>query len=151
MRIIVSLSIVLLIFASSVRAEETAVPYTLADRERMVRMEQRLEDLDKRMIRIEQRLDDLDKRMDGLEKRMDRMEQQGISFDSRFETLYIVFFTGIVGLVGFVLWDRRTMVKPVAEDQRSLSEREAKLEHILREYAKGEPRLAEILKQYALW
>jgi hypothetical protein len=140
-RIIVILSVVLLTFAASVRAEETAVPYTLADRERMIRVEQRLDDLDKRM-------DGLDKRMDGLEGRMDRLE---MSIDSKFQTLYIVFFTGIVGLVGFVLWDRRTMVKPVAEDQRSLSEREAKLEHILREYAKGEPRLAEILKQYALW
>jgi hypothetical protein len=79
---------------------------------------------------------------------MDRLE---VSMDSQFQTLYIVFFTGIVGLVGFVLWDRRSIARPVAEDQRSLSEREAKLEHVLREYAKGEPRLAEILKQYALW
>lgn len=41
--------------------------------------------------------------------------------------------------------------KPAVRDLRSLSERITKLEHILREYAKGEPRLAEILKQYALW
>ena len=134
MRIAAILCIVVLTFASSVRAEDMTVPYTLSDRERSIRMEQRL--------------DDIEKRMDGLEKRMDRLES---SIDSRFETMYIVFFTGIFALIGFVLWDRRTMVKPVVDDQRSLSEREAKLEHILREYAKGEPRLAEILKQYALW
>jgi hypothetical protein len=80
----------LLTFAASIRAQETAVPYTLSDRERSIRIEQRLDDL---------------------EKRMDRNEA---SITSQFETLYIVFFTGIVGLVGFVLWDRRTMIKPVA-------------------------------------
>ena len=141
MRIIAIFAVIILSFAASVRADDMAVPYTQSDRDRSIRIEQRLDDLDKRM-------DGLDKRMDGLESRMDRLE---ISIDSRFNTLYIVFFTGIVGLVGFVLWDRRSIVKPVAEDQRSLSEREAKLEHILREYAKGEPRLAEILKQYAMW
>ena len=141
MRTLVILTISILTFAASVRAEDQAVPFTQSDRDRSIRIEQRLDDLDKRM-------DGIDKRMDGIENRMDRLEA---SIDSRFNTLYIVFFTGIVGLVGFVLWDRRSMVKPVAEDQRSLSEREAKLELVLREYAKGEPRLAEILKQYALW
>jgi len=141
MRIIVILSVVFLCFASSVRADEMAIPYTQSDRDRSIRIEQRLDDLVKRV-------DGVESRMDRLESRMDRLE---VSIDTKFNTLYIVFFTGIVGLVGFVLWDRRSMVKPIAEDQRSLSEREAKLERALREYAKGEPRLAEILKQYALW
>ena len=78
-----------------------------------------------------------------------RAEETSIA--PQFQTLYIVFFIEIVALLCFVLWDRRMMVKPVAEDQRSISERVGKLEHILKEYAKGEPRLAEILKQYALW
>jgi hypothetical protein len=72
-------------------------------------------------------------------------------FASQFETPYIFLFAWIAGLISLMLWDRRTKPKPVTEYQLSLSDRIAKLEHILKEYAKGEPRLAEILKQYALW
>ncbi len=141
MRFILILFLLMLGTTATVRAEDPSVSYTQSDRDRSIRIEQRLDDLDKRF-------GDLDKRMDGLEGRMDGLE---VSMDSRFNTLYIVFFTGIVGLVGFVLWDRRSMVKPLSQDQHTLSEREAKLEQVLREYAKTEPRLAEIMKQYALW
>lgn len=141
MKIILLLGILLLPLVSLARADDMTVPYTQSDRDRSVRIEQRLDDLEKRM-------DGLDERMNRLENRMDRLETK---VDTQFQTVYIMFITGFVGLIGFVLWDRRSMVKPVAEDQRSLSAREAKLEQVLREYAKTEPRLAELLKQYALW
>jgi len=127
MKAIVFLGIALLTFASSVRADDASVSYQQSDRDRSIRIEQQ-------MVDLEQRVDRLD-----------------TSISGQIQTLYIVFFAGIVGLVGFVLWDRRSMIKPVADDHHVLSEREDKFERVLREYAKSEPRLAEILKQYALW
>ena len=56
-------------------------------------------------------------------------------------------FAGIFALIGFVLWDRRTAISPVIRETKDLIEREQKIERVLKEYAREEPRLKEILKR----
>jgi len=63
--------------------------------------------------------------------------------------LYVI-LGGIIALIGFVIWDRRTAVAPVARKNRELGERVEVLEKALREYAKKEPRLAEVLRNVGL-
>jgi len=56
-------------------------------------------------------------------------------------------FTSMIGLVGFVLWDRRTALAPAVRMGRELEERQARLERVLRELARDNPKVAEILRQ----
>jgi hypothetical protein len=42
-------------------------------------------------------------------------------------------FTSMIGLVGFVLWDRRSALAPAIRTTRELAEREERLESALRE------------------
>ncbi len=59
-------------------------------------------------------------------------------------------FAGIFALIGFVLWDRRTAIAPVVRENRELTEREKRIENVLKEYARKEPRLLEILKSFGI-
>jgi len=49
-------------------------------------------------------------------------------------------------LIGFVIWDRRTALAPAIKKNKELEERGDLLERALKEFAKVEPKLAEILK-----
>lgn len=100
----------------------------------------------------------------GLEKRMDRLEKQMDNLESKIEAVsselkgfmmwgFGIIIAGMFSLVGFVLWDRRTAVAPVA---RALKEKEAEIEElkkkeravedVLRDYAAGDPRLSALMK-----
>ena len=92
--------------------------------------------LDQKISQVEKRID---QRIDGLGQRL-----------SSLESLIYVLLAGMFALVGFVLWDRRTAVAPLQRSQRDLEEREQKLERALLEYARQEPKLAEILKSFGL-
>ncbi len=105
------------------------IQYSLEDRERLTRLEVKVEE---GLKAVNQRIDSLDKRIDGL---------QGL--------MYVVIGAVIaqtIGIVGFVLWDRRSALAPAIRKNKELEEREETLEKVLKEYAKQEPRLAEILK-----
>jgi cytochrome b subunit of formate dehydrogenase len=113
------------IFAFSVcYAKE--VPFTLEDRDRLIRLEEGQKALN-------QRIDEQSKRIDDLK-----------------DLIYIVIGAIIaqtIGVVGFVIWDRRTAITPVTKITKEIEEKEERVEKILREYARREPRLAEILKE----
>ncbi len=57
----------------------------------------------------------------------------------------IIFF-GILTLVGFVLWDRRSALAPAIRQQEVLAKKGEAMERALRELAMKEPRFAEALK-----
>jgi hypothetical protein len=98
---------VLLLVGQCVWAEE--VPYTLEDRDRLIRVETKIEEIDKRFKQI-------DKRFEQVERRIERLENVMIWG-------FGLLFTTMIGLVGFVLWDRRTALSPAIRKNK-----EAKLE-----------------------
>ena len=112
------------------------VPYTLEDRDRLVRVETKIEQIDKRFEQIERRFE-----------RLENVMMWGFG----------LLFTTMVGMVGFVLWDRRTAVAPVARAMKEkeaeieeLKKRERLLEEAVRDYAVGDQRLTGILKARGL-
>ena len=133
------------------------VPYTLEDRDRLIRIETSLKEfkeaVDRRFEQVDKRFEQVDRRSDGIERRLERLETVMMWG-------FGLLFTSMLGMVGFVLWDRRTAVAPVVRalkeremDMEELMKREASLEmrekdieDILREYAQKEPRLAELMK-----
>ena len=125
---------ILLLLGQCVWAEE--VPYTLEDRDRLIRVEAKIEDIDKRFEQI-------DKRFEQVERRIERLENVMIWG-------FGLLFTTMIGLVGFVLWDRRTALSPAIRKNKELEERNDKIEKALKEYAYKEPKLAEILRNVGL-
>ncbi len=118
------------------QADAKEIPYTLEDRERLVRVEVKIEE---GLKAVNHRIDGLDKRIDGLDKRIDGL--QGL--------MYVVIGAVIaqtIGIVGFVLWDRRSALSPVLRKHKELEAREEVIEEVLKDYAKVEPRLEEILR-----
>ncbi|QCQ20805.1 hypothetical protein [Desulfoglaeba alkanexedens] len=143
---------VLLSISLDVFAEE--VPFTLEDRDRLIRVEVKLEDVDKRFEQIDKRFEQIDKRFielrEDMNKRFDSIDKRFESIEKRFDQLVNIFigivaaFAGIVAVtIGFAIWDRRTALRPVLE-------RSERWEMAVREYAKQEPRLAEVLKSLGL-
>ncbi len=134
-----------LILAVVLNGQEKSIPYTQADRDRMVRLETKIEAIDKR-------IDDLISNSDGkflninnkftdLERKIDRLEDK---FDSYFMWGFGMVLMSIFGLIGFIIYDRRTTLAPV----ENKTERVIKA---LRERAEKDPLLMEALKNTALW
>jgi hypothetical protein len=122
------LAMTLLVSYKSVMAKtdnSREVPFTQDDRDRIIRLEEGQKSL-------QQQISDL--------RNLVYVVLGGI----------IGLLAGMVGMVGFVIWDRRTAVAPVARKSKELEEREELIEKALKEYAKVEPRLAEILKSLRL-
>ncbi len=135
------LTLTIFLFAMNAWAKD--VPYTLEDRDRLVRVETKVEQIEKRLEQIDKRFEQVDRRFERLENVM--MWGFGL------------LFTTMVGMVGFVLWDRRTAVAPVArvlrekeEDIEELRKRERAIIDAMRDYAAGDQRLAGILKARGL-
>ncbi len=119
-----------------VPAKENRSTFEREATEKLIRIETKVDEGQKA---INQRIDDLGKRIDDMGKRVDDM--RGL--------LYVV-LGGMIALVGFVIWDRRTALAPAIKRTKDLEGRGEKIEMALREYAKKDPTLMEILKELKL-
>ncbi len=128
------------------------------------RMDQRFEAVDQRFESVDQRFESVDQRFDSMDKRMESMEA---SFNQRFnflENLIMVVIAGIFGLIGYIVWDRKTALRPVEERLIRLEyelHRDLEIQHedgsrltrlvkVLREMAKQDEKLAGVLRNFSL-
>ena len=116
------------------------IPYTLEDRERLVRIETKLEEMNKRFA-----------------QRFAQIDQRFAQIDQRFGQLITLFlgivgaFTGVVAAtIGFAIWDRRTALTPALRRSQSLEERQDRVERALQELAADNPKMAEVLRRVGL-
>ena len=139
-------------------------------------LNQRIDDLNNQLNRrindvsnrLNQRIDDVNKRIDDLDKKLTRRiddTNQRISdlYDITL-TMFAILAALITGLFGYIIWDRRTMMKPVQERlerldrdiERDLDLRNehgsipARLLNALRELAKTDEKLAAVLRSFSL-
>jgi len=149
--------------------ENTSVSFTLADRDRIMRTEQKLDafqksvderfaslenSINERFVSLEnsinERFESTNERFVSLEKRMnDRFISLEESINMRFEaqqkqldhiyTLLFFVLGAIMSLIGFVIYDRRTAIKPVQQEQENII-------RVLRKYSEKNNDLSEILK-----
>ena len=92
------------------------------------------------------RFESIDERFESMQKQMDvKFEGMDIKFESQQNQIDMIitmlFFVlgGLMSLIGFVIYDRRTAIKPVQKKQDVL-------EDILVEYSKDDKKLRDILK-----
>jgi len=134
------------ILAFNALAEE--VPFTIADRDRLIRVEAKLEEIDKRFEQIDKRFEQIDKRFEELRMDINKRFDQMMTF----MWMLVAIFVGITATtIGFAIWDRRTMIRPFEVKVRALEETDKKLIEVLRKLAKEDKRLAEILRSFGLF
>lgn len=121
--IIIIVGILLNAFAISSAKE---VSFTQDDRDRLIRLETKVEEGQKSLQR---QIDDLKTFM-----------LWGFG----------ILFGGMGILIGFVIWDRRTALAPAINKTKELEERGEKIERALKELAAKDPKVAEVLKHVGL-
>jgi hypothetical protein len=124
---------VLFLIPFLVKAETKEIPFTLDDRDRIIRTEQEVKSMKTEMnVRFEA----VDKRFEAMDKR----------FDQLFNFLWAIigiFTAMMISVFGFAFWDRKLSLAPLKkEDQRIVS--------VLIDFAKTQPKLSEILKNAGL-
>ena len=145
------MSFCLLLLTFNNFAQPNSVPYTLEDRDRNIRMEERLNSLEKS---LNERINSTNERINSLENTMmvkfDSQQQQindiklSIQdFRNLFYWAFGIMITLMLFLFGFIIWDRRTTTEPIREHTQSLMQ-------TLREYAKDQPKLADILRSHGI-
>lgn len=102
------------------------IPYTTDDRERLIRLEEGLKS-------VNHRIDRLDKRIDAL---------QGLMY-----VIITAVFAQTIGIVGFVLWDRRTALSPTIAKQKELEKELDALKKQTKEVQERELRLEKLLSE----
>ena len=136
----IGLLFILMGMSTGIFAEE--VPFTLEDRDRLIRMETTLGEFKES---IDKRFEQVDKGFEQVDKRLEFMQNLMIGMLAVFGSLCGVF-------VGLLLWDRKTF-KEKAKEEAVKAVEEGKVKVILeslREYANVEPRLKDALKKFNL-
>jgi hypothetical protein len=99
-------------------AQSREVPFTLDDRDRIMRTEERFESL----------RNEMHAKFEAVETKIDAV-------NSKFEPLYWAFgilTTLMFFILGFIIWDRRTALNPIQHKTYSMEERMNKLENVFR-------------------
>ena len=119
-------------------------------------MNARFELIDKRFEEINKRFEQIDKRFEQIDKKFEQVNER---FNDLINFLWIItgiFTTIMVATLGFAWWDRRTIIRKAREETIDYIERETKPEklrkilNVLRERAKTDKELMEILKREGL-
>ncbi len=149
------LFLILAIFLNFAFARE--VPFTLEDRERIIRLEegqkaiiQRIEDTNRRIEDTNRRIEDTNKRIEDTNKRIEDTNKRIDDVISIMLWGFGVLFAGMMTLIGFVIWDRRSALAPAIRKAKELEEREDKMERVLRELARKIPEVKEAMQKEGL-
>jgi len=119
------------------------VTFTQEDRDRLRSIEIKVE-------RLEVKVDALEKRMDLLQKQVDELRSDFRNYMSIVLGALFTVIVGIIALIGFILWDRRTALSPVAKKTKELEDKSDKIEKVLKDLAKRNPEIEEALKRAGL-
>ena len=78
--------------------------------------------------------------MKGMQKQLDGMQKQ---IDDMRTLIYIV-LTSIIGLVGYITWDRKTALNPLSKRLSEIEETEKTLLDFIKEMSKDNPKYLNI-------
>ena len=126
----------LLSLAASAQEQQVVVPYTLADRDRA--------------ILTEGKVSALDVRFESIDKQFMYQQKQIDDLKTLFYWGFGILITLFIFMLGYMIWDRRTAMKPALEQALKAEENSRNLITMLREYSKNHPDLAEILRTHGI-
>ena len=145
------------------------VPFTLEDRDRLIRTETTLQEfkdsVDRRFEAIEQRFEAIEQRFEAIEQRFDDSEKRSdgrlqdfqasvtgrLADLNRFLTILAgIFISLVIAVISLVIWDRRTALAPAMRRSQELELREDRIERALRTLAQKDQAMADALRQVGL-
>ena len=162
-KLIILLTLMLCVNSIAIAGE---VPFTLEDRDRLTRIETKLENFENSMekrfqqvdIRFTELREDMNKRFEQIDKRFEQVDKR---FEQMFNFVWILatIFTAITAAtIGFAVWDRRTMVRPFETKVKQIEERIEGVDkdtvntlvRVLKEFATMDVKMSDILKKFHL-
>ncbi len=162
-RLIIPLAVILCVSQIALAVD---VPFTLEDRDRLTRIEAKLESLENSMekrfsqvdIRFAELREDMNKRFELMDKRFEQVDKR---FEQMFNFVWILatIFTAITAAtIGFAVWDRRTMIRPFESKVKQIEERIEGVDkdtvntivRVLKEFAIMDVKMSDILKKFHL-
>ena len=124
-------------------ANEQEVPYTLADRDRLIRVE-----ADQKALRNE-----MNAKFDGVDAKFEAMNAKFEAMDSKIQVLYSGFgimITLMLFLFGYIVFDRKTSMQPLQQQVFELKLSNEKIISIIKQRAETDNGFKELLKRVAL-
>jgi predicted PurR-regulated permease PerM len=125
--------------------------FTQKDRELLITLRVKVEEIDKRFEQIDKRFEQLEKRFEQIDKRFEQIDKR---FDQMMTFLWMIvgIFTAITAsTIGFAIWDRRSMIRPFESKVKELEE--GKIDKVissLKTLAETDAKVAEILRRHNL-
>jgi prefoldin subunit 5 len=123
--------------------QQVEVPYTLADRDRLIQVEAEIKAIRNEMNSLRNEMNSLRNEMNSI-----RNEQE-TKFDAinrRIDDLRTLFFWGfgllfsmMIFMLGFIIWDRRTTLAPVKSDIEKLKKENEMLKEIFKKHSESHP------------
>lgn len=154
-----------LLFISTSFAEDG---FTQKDRELLIELRVKTEEIDKRFEQVDKRFEQVDKRFEQVDKRFEELrgdmnkrleelrEDMNRGFEHMFNFVLIIaaIFTPMtVVLITIVFWDRMTIIKKAKQETIAEIEKNRlsnRLLEVLKELSKGDEKLATALRQFHL-
>ena len=132
-------------------AETVEVPFTLDDRDRLIRLEGDLKSLHNEMnIKFESIIESMNVRFDAQQQQINDLKYAIADNRTLFFWGFGIIIVFMLFIFGYIIWDRRTALFPVREKTFSLDEKMKAIEKVLKEFGKEQPKFAEILRTHGL-
>lgn len=133
---------IILVFLIAViysNAQQQEVPYTLADRDRLIQVEANMNGLRNEMNSLR---NEMNAKFEAVDNRFDSMDDK---FDPIYWILSVVVAL-IIFMLGFIIWDRRTTLAPIKSEIEELKRANEKMKEIFIKQSESQPGLLQILK-----
>jgi len=126
---------------------QVVVPYTLADRDRAILTDAKISALENKINALE---DKMEVRFENIDKQFMYQQKQIDDIKTLFYWGFGILITLFIFMLGYMIWDRRTAMRPALEQASKAEENSRNLISMLREYSKKHPDLAEILRTHGI-
>ena len=117
------------------------VPFTLDDRDRIILMNEKLNSQQQQIndvkVNLQQQINDVKV---NLQQQITDLKE---TMQDKFNWGFGIMMSLMLFVFGFIIWDRRTTTDPIRQHTQSLIQ-------TLREYAKEQPKLADLLRSHGL-
>ena len=138
------IAILFIMLSASLFAQEE-VPFTLEDRDRLIRLE-----AEQKALRNE-----MNARFESIENEFGtKLESQQSQIDDlkiMFRWGFSILITLMLFTLGYIIWDRRTALNPIRERVEQDKIEVDKIKAVLKEMGESDQKIAEILKRTAMF
>ncbi len=139
--------------------------FTQADRENIIRIQVQMQEgfkrSDEKFEMMQTQINEIRLQIDDTRKQIDDTRKQIDDFKTTSTTMILILSTsvlaGFISIFGLILWDRRTYVAKVNEEQsqivitlKSQQEKISLYERIFKEVSSGKPLTPELLHQFGI-